>query len=534
MTRALVAIGVTLAGAATVAIGAFAGVGVWIVGVVAGGLLGGLATLTALGLSAASRGSPAADRHPHLDPVTGLPNAEKLRADLTAARHTEQPHPRLVLYLFALQGLKKYNDAYGERCGDALLAWLARKLRDAVADRASVYRLLGGSFAVLVAGPEQATSEVRSAATAALHEVGEGFMISCAVGESPAAEASSPEQAIELAERRAHADRGTDHREPRLRPPEDPLEALRLVRPRYDVGALATRIGRRLGVPIGELDDLEAAARLRDVGNMAVPTAVLTHAGELPGQEWEFIRLHTIVGERLLATNFGMEKVARLVRSSHERWDGSGYPDGLSGHEIPLGSRIVFVCSAFQDMTSERPHRPALEAGAALEELERGAGSQFDPEIVRTFREEFALSPGLAEGGLPGARKPMVVLVADEEPAARFLLQRAIEAAGHECVAVDDGAAALEKFRELTPDVVIADWYLPGVTGDELCRRIREEPSGGHPFFVILVALDDGDRVRQGLLAGADDFLAKPFDREDLDMLLDAAAGDASVEREAS
>src|SRR5437763_5531887 len=360
-------------------------------------------------------------------------------------------------------------------------------------------------------------------------------MTAGSAGESHPVDAGTPDQAIELAGRRAQADRGNRHTEPKLQPPDDPLEALRLVRPRYDVGSLATRIGRRLGVAINDLDDLEAAARLRDVGNMAVPRAVLSHAGELPGQEWEFIRLHTIVGERLLATNFGMETVARLVRSSHERWDGSGYPDGLSAHDIPLGSRIVFVCSAFQDKTSERPARPALDAAEALAELERGAGNQFDPEIVRAFGEEFSASPELTDDGLAvSIRRPMVVLVADEEPASRFLLQRAIEAAGHECIAVDDGAAALEKFRELTPDVVISDWHLPSLGGDELCRRIREDRAGNQTFFVIVVALDDGERVRQGLLAGADDFLAKPFDREDLDMLLDAAAGGTSLEREAS
>jgi two-component system, cell cycle response regulator len=100
--------------------------------------------------------------------------------------------------------------------------------------------------------------------------------------------------------------------------------------------------------------------------------------------------LHTLVGERLLAGGLGMEAVARLVRSSHERWDGSGYPDGLSGERIPIGSRILFVCTAYHDMTTDRPHHGALEAADALAQLERGAGTQFDPEVVRAFREEVA------------------------------------------------------------------------------------------------------------------------------------------------
>ena len=122
--------------------------------------------------------------------------------------------------------------------------------------------------------------------------------------------------------------------------------------------------------------------QLCDIGNVAVPAAVLGYPGKINGPEWQFILLHTLVGERLLAGPLGMEAVAGLVRYSHERWDGSGYPHGLAGDAIPLGSRIIFVCSAFQDMTSDRPHRAALDPADALVQLERGAGSQFDPKVV--------------------------------------------------------------------------------------------------------------------------------------------------------
>ena len=132
---------------------------------------------------------------------------------------------------------------------------------------------------------------------------------------------------------------------------------------------------------------------LCDVGNVAVPRAVLGYPGKINGPEWQFILLHTLVGERLLAGPLGMEPVARLVRYSHERWDGSGYPHGLAGESIPLGSRIVFVCSAFHDMTSDRPHHAALDPADALAQLERGAGSQFDPAVVAAFCAELAGPP---------------------------------------------------------------------------------------------------------------------------------------------
>jgi HD-GYP domain-containing protein (c-di-GMP phosphodiesterase class II) len=162
------------------------------------------------------------------------------------------------------------------------------------------------------------------------------------------------------------------------------------------VAALAVAIARRLDVPEAEIAHIENAMHLCDVGNVAVPRAVLSYPGKITGPEWQFIHLHTLVGARLIAGPLGMEAVAGLVRHSHERWDGAGYPDGLSGEAIPLGSRIVFVCSAFHDMTSERPHNPALEPADAVAQLERGAGSQFDPAVVEAFRAEF-----LGEDGDP-------------------------------------------------------------------------------------------------------------------------------------
>jgi GGDEF domain-containing protein len=329
-------------------------------------------------------------REASVDPVSGLLGLHKLEEDLEAALARPLRDSRVALYAFVLDGLKHYNDSYGEACGDAMLAWLGRKLRDGLEDRATAYRLRGAAFAVLVSGSESLASELQALSAAVLTEVGEGFTISCTVGEAVlGSEAHSAHEAIELATRRAHARRNAAHDDADLRPIEESIDAWRLVAPGYDVAALAARIGRRLGLTADALHELETVAHLRDVGNIAIPSAVLTRAGGLPGHEWEFIRLHTTIGERLLATNFEMEHVARLVRSSHERWDGSGYPDGLAGEAIPLASRIVFVCSAFADMTTARPHRVARDVPEALRELERGAGTQFDPTVVDAFRSEF-------------------------------------------------------------------------------------------------------------------------------------------------
>jgi GGDEF domain-containing protein len=358
-----------------------------LIGFISGAILGAVVTLVLLGRSGGAGGEAQATGEAQLDPVTGLAAHDRLLADLGRDLETGG---EVTLYLFALDGFKDYNDAYGDQCGDALLGWLGRKLRDAVGSYGSAYRMRGGSFALLAVGSERFTNALCAAAASALNETGDGFQISCDVGSaSLPSETGVPREALELAARRAAKAAGERHVRSGRRAPSDAIEALRLVRSREDVATLAVAIARRLDVPEAQLVDIENAMHLCDVGNVAVPRAVLGYPGKITGPEWQFIHLHTLVGARLIAGPLGMEAVAGLVRHSHERLDGEGYPDGLSGEAIPLGSRIVFVCSAFHDMTSERPHNPALEPADAVAQLERGAGSQFDPAVVKAFRAEF-------------------------------------------------------------------------------------------------------------------------------------------------
>jgi response regulator RpfG family c-di-GMP phosphodiesterase/GGDEF domain-containing protein len=478
-----------------------------------------------------STGVRARHRRAALDPVSGLPGHDRLLADIERALGPDGFGA--AIHICVLQGMGRYNDAYGEACGDAMIGWLARKLSDTVAGRATVYRLRGASFAVMCTLAEPC-EDIPGLCATALLEVGEGFVIRGAVGRATLPrEASSAAAGIEMATRRAVGERRENPADAELRPPENPLDVLPLVRPRYGVAEVAARIGRRLGLDPSELDELEAAAHLRDVGNMALPNDVLTHAGELPDEEWEFVRLHTVVGERLLAANFGMESVARLVRASHERFDGSGYPDGLRGADIPLGARILFVCGAFQDMTSMRSHRTARSASEALAELAAGAGSQFDPDVVAAFEVEFAPSPASAdEPSAALGHRPLHVLVADDDPASRFLLARAIDAAGHRCTTAEEGLAAWRSFRRLRPDVVICDSALPKINAERLCRRIRQDEVARQTYFVTLVALQDGQRIQRDPESGADDYLTKPFDREDLETLLAVAVNEVILRQD--
>jgi two-component system cell cycle response regulator len=163
------------------------------------------------------------------------------------------------------------------------------------------------------------------------------------------------------------------------------------------VAAYAIGVGRRLGLSLGELDDVVRAAELQDIGMLSVPEAVLRKRAALEPEEWAMIRRHPVVGARILASAPALEPVAKLVRSSYERFDGTGYPDGIRGDEIPLGSRVIAVCVAYDAMTSPRPYREALPAATAFEELCRCAGRQFDPMVVAAFCAEMdQLDPEIA------------------------------------------------------------------------------------------------------------------------------------------
>jgi HD-GYP domain-containing protein (c-di-GMP phosphodiesterase class II) len=118
---------------------------------------------------------------------------------------------------------------------------------------------------------------------------------------------------------------------------------------------------------------------------MAIPEALLNKRGTLTDQEWALMHQHTVAGERIITSSTALTDIGPIVRSSHERWDGSGYPDGLAGEQVPRGSRIISVCDSYHAMTSDRPYRKAMSVEVALAELRAGAGSQFDPEVVEAF-----------------------------------------------------------------------------------------------------------------------------------------------------
>jgi HD-GYP domain-containing protein (c-di-GMP phosphodiesterase class II) len=152
------------------------------------------------------------------------------------------------------------------------------------------------------------------------------------------------------------------------------------------VVALAVAVADELNLNRWQRRRTEYAARLHDVGKIAVPKEIINKPGPLDADEWRLMRQHTVEGERMLAQVGGaLSEVGAIVRGSHERWDGTGYPDGLAGESIPIEARIVACCDAFDAMTTDRAYRAALSAEVAVAELREGAGSQFDPSVAEAL-----------------------------------------------------------------------------------------------------------------------------------------------------
>jgi two-component system, cell cycle response regulator len=321
------------------------------------------------------------------DPLTGLGNRGRLIYDLDRLFASERP-PSHLLAILDLDGFKAYNDAFGHPAGDALLVRLGHQLAAAVGDQGRAYRMGGDEFAMLVPGNGASARAAIEAGAAALSEEGEGFRVTCSSGSAEVpGEARNRAGAIQLADQRMYGQK--DSRRPSAGGEVEAVLIRVLNHRAPDLGdhsnavkELALAVGEGMGLSPGELATLGRASELHDVGKIAIPDAILRKTTPLDDEEWEFIRQHTILGERIVSAAPSLAPLGRLIRASHERWDGAGYPDGLAGEGIPLAARIIFACDAYDAITSERSYSPARGPETALQELRRGAGAQFDPDVV--------------------------------------------------------------------------------------------------------------------------------------------------------
>jgi diguanylate cyclase (GGDEF)-like protein len=327
------------------------------------------------------------------DALTGLGNRRALIADLEARLADADAGHELMLALFDLDGFKEYNDTFGHPSGDALLARLGDRLSCALeGEVGAAYRMGGDEFCVLVVCERRAGARIAARAARALSETGEAFRIGCSYGTAHVpADAATPADALRLAD-----DRMYEHKSSRASAGRQSADVLlRALAERSPgltdhlshVAALATATARRIGLGEADIKRIQVAAELHDVGKVAIPDSILNKPGPLDPDERVFMQRHTEIGERIINAAPALANAAQLVRWSHERHDGTGYPDRLAGEQIPLAASIITVCDAFDAMTSHRPYADAMTHTQALAELRRCAGTQFHPDVVHEFCE---------------------------------------------------------------------------------------------------------------------------------------------------
>jgi diguanylate cyclase (GGDEF)-like protein len=358
------------------------------------------------------------------DPLTGLGNHrhfhERLQRELLNAEEQARP---LTLCLVDIDDFKRINDRFGHPSGDRVLSQIATRLRQG----GEAFRLGGDEFALLLADHDEATaltaaeSIVERISTVDLDHIGQ-VTVSAGLATFPV-QGHGRDELIRLADSAMYWAKEHGKNRVRFYRP-DIVELAELKRlaagpdkaARYRAAAslakavdardtytgshservteLAARVAVRLGLDAEQVELTRLAASLHDLGKLAIPEELLQKAGTLTDSQRLVLERHPQIGFRML-DSLGVDLIAHLVLHHHERWDGAGYPDGLSGEQIPLGSRIIFVTDAYDAMTSDRTYRPRRSSRAALAELERCAGTQFDPGIVAAFREEIEESTPL-------------------------------------------------------------------------------------------------------------------------------------------
>jgi diguanylate cyclase (GGDEF)-like protein/putative nucleotidyltransferase with HDIG domain len=339
-----------------------------------------------------SRMLAVSEREAMTDALTGLGNRRRLMADLAAQIEGLDPERPLMLTVFDLDGFKHYNDTFGHIAGDQLLQRLTTRLRGAADGRGSAYRMGGDEFCAV--WDQSALDEASLAAmdaVEALSEHGEAFSIGCSYGSVVLPEeATTRKDALVIADGRMYTRKGDGRPSAGTQSADVLLSAIaerdsELGDHLGTVATLACATAAKLGVSPESMEVVRQTALLHDVGKVAIPDQILNKAGVLSDSEWAFIKRHTIIGERIISAAPALATVAKLVRSTHERYDGCGYPDALAGEDIPLIARILAVCDAYGAMVSHRVYRTALDSATAMAELRTCSRTQFDPVVVAAF-----------------------------------------------------------------------------------------------------------------------------------------------------
>ncbi len=273
------------------------------------------------------------------------------------------------------------------------------------------------------------------------------------------------------------------------------------------VAEYARMLAKRMGMSEEEQDEIYRAGLLHDIGKIRIPVDIINKAGKLTDEEYNIIKIHPVTGYNILRGIAGNNLIAISAKYHHERYDGKGYPNGLAGDMIPLAARILAVADTYDAMTSNRSYRKALPQDVVRSEIEKGKGTQFDPDIaeimLRVIDEDKDYT---MRQGEDVTRK--ILTVDDEIINNKILAHIMKDEPMYELTSVNSGAEALEILKNEVFDLVMLDVYMPGMDGLETLKHIREKYSVP---VVIMTADKNLDTSSEFAALGIDDYITKPF-----------------------
>ncbi len=328
------------------------------------------------------------------DQLTGLYNRRFFEEELL--RLDIEKNLPLTIIMADVNGLKLVNDSFGHSAGDKLLIKVAEVLMAGCRSNDIVARLGGDEFAILLpkTDSDEAKKMVEFFKDKSLDEKVESIEISVSFGyETKRLNEEKIEDILKKADDNMYEKKLLESQSMRYRTISAIVTTLNEKykterQNSHNISNLCNKLGRALGLSRNEIEELKTISLLRDIGKISIDEKIFSKPGELTEEEWEEVRRHPEIGYRILSTVTSMAQIGGYVLAHHERWDGTGYPKGLRGEEIPIQSRILAIADSYNAMITEKSYRKSLTEEAAIEELKLNSGTQFDPKLVKLFIEK--------------------------------------------------------------------------------------------------------------------------------------------------